>query len=97
MDWFWALRVRLGLDPAVNKGIEGEDAVAGKLAEILQPSAEGFSSHVTDSTFISWLSFVACPLPSLRLHEAIPSVSASRAALKRLHFDVRAYFSISFV
>lgn len=33
MDWFWALRVRLGLDPAVNKGIEGEDAVAGKLAE----------------------------------------------------------------
>ena len=33
MEWFASLRALLGLDAAVNKGIEGEEAVAAKLAE----------------------------------------------------------------
>ena len=33
MEWFASLRALLGLDAAINKGIEGEEAVAAKLAE----------------------------------------------------------------
>ena len=33
MEWFASLRALLGLDAAVKKGIEGEEAVAAKLAE----------------------------------------------------------------
>ena len=33
MEWFASLRALLRLDAAVNKGIEGEEAVAAKLAE----------------------------------------------------------------